>query len=192
MFLGRLWGVASSSTTQNPFLSNQCCFELKHVCSSRKFHYRKNSPKPQTFELLAKFQVPVEVRFGKGPKLGIFGFEPFTKMLHLNNIQGSYTIENTQVLKIIGQRPLETEISNFELNFFRNLVTSQQLYARYFLLNFKLQSWTPNTTISYEKTLPKFFSESRQFLDQKFQYNERYCCLNIRQCAENWKKRYSE
>ena len=75
-------------------------------------------PKPQTFELLAKFQVPVEVRFTKCPKLGIFGFEPFTKMLHLNNIQGSYTIENTQVLKIIGQRPLETEISNFELNFF--------------------------------------------------------------------------
>lgn len=162
MFLGRLWGVASSSTTQNPLLSNQCCFELKHVCSSRKFHYRKNSPKPQTFELLAKFQVPVQVRFGKGPKLGIiFGFEPFTKMLNLNNIHPGFThthtIENTQVLKIIGQRPLETEISNFELNFFRNFVTSPQLYARYFLLNFKLQSWTPNTTISYEKSLPSFF-----------------------------------
>ena len=132
-------------------------------------------PKPQTFELLAKFQVPVEVRFSKGPKLGIiFGFEPFTIMLNLNNIQGShtYTIENTQVLKIIGQRPLETEISNFELNFFRNFVTSPQpynacLYARYFLLNFKLQSWTPNTTISYEKSLPKFFSES-SFLIKSF------------------------
>ena len=50
-------------------------------------------------------------------------------MLNPNNIQVhtlTHTIENTQVLKIIGQGPLETEISNFDLNFFRNFVKLQQ------------------------------------------------------------------
>ena len=148
------------------------------ILSSRKFHTEKMFGFFQSSVLYTILQnlklLNFQPNFRFQLKLGlvkvqnlvhiIFGFEPFTKMLNLNNIQGSHThtIENTQVLKIIGQRPLETEISNFELNFFRNFVTSPQpynacLYARYFLLNFKLQSWTPNTTISYEKSLPVFF-----------------------------------
>ena len=66
---------------------------LQKKCSVlSKFSTVYHPPKPQTFELLAKFQVPVQVRFGKGPKLGIiFGFEPFTKMLNLNNIHPGFT-----------------------------------------------------------------------------------------------------